>query len=57
DNWFLGVSPEAFGALGALLNFVVAFVVSNMTAPVPDDIRQMVEDIRVPKGAGDAQDH
>lgn len=57
DNWFLGVSPEAFGALGALLNFVVAFAVSNMTAPVPDDIRQMVEDIRVPKGAGDAQDH
>ena len=57
DNWFLGIAPEAFGALGALLNFVVAFVVSNMTAPVPDDIRQMVEDIRVPKGAGDAQDH
>ncbi|MEC7547179.1 MAG: sodium:solute symporter family protein [Pseudomonadota bacterium] len=57
ENWFLGVAPEAFGALGALLNFVVAFAVSNMTAPVPDDIRQMVEDIRVPKGAGDAQDH
>ena len=57
DNWFLGIAPEAFGALGALLNFIVAFVVSNMTAPVPDDIRQMVEDIRVPKGAGDAQDH
>ena len=57
DNWFLGIAPEAFGALGALLNFIVAFVVSNMTAPVPDDIRQMVEDIRVPKGAGGAQDH
>ena len=57
DNWFLGIAPEAFGALGALLNFIVAFVVSNMTAPVPDDIRKMVEDIRVPKGAGDAQDH
>ncbi|KZZ12076.1 MULTISPECIES: sodium:solute symporter family protein [Thalassolituus] len=57
DNWFLGIAPEAFGALGALLNFIVAFVVSNMTAPVPDDIRKMVEDIRVPKGAGGAQDH
>jgi len=57
DNWFLGISPEAFGALGALLNVVTAFVVSNMTAPVPDDIRQIVEDIRVPKGAGSAQDH
>jgi cation/acetate symporter len=57
DNWFLGVSPEAFGALGALLNFATAFIVSNMTAPVPDDIRQMVEDIRFPKGAGEAHDH
>ncbi|AHK16321.1 MAG: sodium:solute symporter family protein [Thalassolituus sp.] len=57
DNWFLGISPEAFGALGALLNVVTAFVVSSMTAPVPDDIRQIVEDIRVPKGAGSAQDH
>ena len=57
DNWFLGVSPEAFGALGALLNFATAFIVSNMTAPVPDDIRQMVEDIRFPKGASEAHDH
>ncbi|UXD87065.1 sodium:solute symporter family protein [Thalassolituus hydrocarboniclasticus] len=57
DNWFLGISPEAFGALGALLNFATAFIVSNMTAPVPDDIRHMVEDIRFPKGAGEAHDH
>lgn len=57
DNWFLGIAPEAFGALGALLNFVTAFVVSNMTAPVPEEIQHMVEDIRVPKGAGAAQDH
>lgn len=57
DNWFLGIAPEAFGALGALLNFVVAFAVSKVTAPVPDEIRHMVEDIRVPKGAGGAQDH
>ncbi|WP_430461955.1 sodium:solute symporter family protein [Thalassolituus sp. LLYu03] len=57
DNWFLGISPEAFGALGALLNFATAFIVSNMTAPVPDHIQHMVEDIRVPKGASAAQDH
>ncbi|MDP2505307.1 MULTISPECIES: sodium:solute symporter family protein [unclassified Oceanobacter] len=57
DNWFLGVSPEAFGALGALINFVVAFVVTNMTAPVPKHIEEMVESIRVPKGASAAQDH
>lgn len=57
DNWFLGIAPEAFGALGALINFVVAFVVTNMTAPVPKEIEEMVESIRVPKGAGAAQDH
>ena len=57
DNWFLGISPEAFGALGALLNFVTANVVTSMTKPVPDHIRHMVEDIRVPKGAGSAHSH
>jgi cation/acetate symporter len=57
DNWFLGIAPEAFGAVGALLNFVTAFVVTNMTAPVPKEIEEMVESIRVPRGAGAAQDH
>jgi len=57
DNWFLGIAPEAFGAMGALINFVVAFVITNITAPVPKEIEEMVESIRVPKGAGAAQDH
>ena len=57
DNWFLGIAPEAFGAMGALLNFVTAFVVTNMTTPVPKEIEEMVESIRIPKGAGAAQDH
>jgi cation/acetate symporter len=57
DSWFLGVAPEAFGAIGALLNFATAFIVTKMTAPVPEEIRHMVEDIRFPKGAGAAQDH
>ena len=57
DSWFLGISPEAFGTVGAILNFIVAFVVMNMTAPVPEEIEAMVEDIRIPKGAGAAQDH
>jgi cation/acetate symporter len=57
DAWLFGISPEAFGTVGAILNFIVAFVVMNMTAPVPAEIEAMVEDIRVPKGAGAAQDH
>ncbi len=56
-NWFLGISPNAFGAVGALVNFVVAIVVSKMTAPPPDHIQHLVEDIRVPKGAGAATEH
>jgi cation/acetate symporter len=48
DNWFLGISPEAFGALGALINFAVAIAVSNMTKEPPEEIQALIEDIRVP---------
>ena len=56
-NWFLGISPNAFGGIGALVNFAVAITISRMTAPPPDHIQHLVEDIRVPKGAGTAVDH
>jgi cation/acetate symporter len=56
-NWFLGISPNAFGAVGALVNFVVAFLVSRVTEAPPEHIQHLVEDIRVPKGAGVATDH
>ena len=56
-NWFFGIEPNAFGAVGAVVNFVVAFVVSKFTAPVPDHIQHLVEDIRVPAGAGGATGH
>lgn len=56
-NWVLGISPLSFGAVGAVINFIVAFSVSKVTAPVPADIRAMVESVRYPKGAGSAQDH
>jgi cation/acetate symporter len=57
DHWLLGISPGSFGAVGALLNFIVAIIVSRLTAPVPEDIQQMVEDIRIPAGAGSAVAH
>ncbi|MEN8257649.1 MAG: sodium:solute symporter family protein [Thermodesulfobacteriota bacterium] len=57
DNWLLGISPGSFGAVGALLNFIVAFAVSNMTEEPPEEIQAMVENIRVPMGAGEAVDH
>ncbi len=57
DNWVMGIQPESFGAVGALINFVVAIIVSKVTAAPPEHIQHLVEDIRVPKGAGAASGH
>ncbi|MFT2112090.1 sodium:solute symporter family protein [Marinomonas sp. 2405UD68-3] len=56
-NWFLGISPNAFGAVGALVNFAVAFSVLKITGPAPEHIQQMVDNFRIPKGAGEAHNH
>ena len=48
-NWLFGISPEGIGVIGMCLNFVVAIVVSHLTAPPPDHIQHMVEQIRVPR--------
>ena len=56
-NWLLGISPGSFGAIGAVINFIVALTVSNFTEDVPDHIAHMVEDIRVPSGANAAVEH
>ncbi len=50
-NFFFGIEPNAFGAIGAIVNFVVAFAVKNMTAPVPEEIAKLVEAVRIPKGS------
>ena len=57
ENWFLGIEPNAFGAVGAIFNFAVAFVVARLTAAPPEHIQHLVEDIRVPAGAGTAAAH
>jgi cation/acetate symporter len=57
DNWILGISPLSFGAIGAIINFVVAFAVSYMTEEPPVEIQELVESVRYPKGAGAAVDH
>ncbi|MCB1968708.1 MAG: cation acetate symporter, partial [Candidatus Accumulibacter sp.] len=51
-NSFFGITPEAFGAIGALVNFTVAFVVDKMTPEPPDHIQAMVESVRIPRGSG-----
>ncbi|WP_405235660.1 sodium:solute symporter family protein [Lentisalinibacter orientalis] len=57
ENWFFGIEPNAFGAVGAVVNFAVAFAVSRVTAAPPEHIQHLVEDIRVPSGAGAATGH
>jgi cation/acetate symporter len=56
-NYLFGIPPTAFGPIGALLNFVVAYVVSMMTAAPPKHVQELVESIRVPRGAGAASAH
>ena len=51
DQFWFGISPEGIGALGMLLNFVVAFVVGRFTPPPPQEVQDLVEHIRVPSGA------
>ena len=47
-NWFLGITPNAFGAIGALVNFAVAFAVSKTGSEAPQEVQDLVESIRVP---------
>ena len=56
-NSFFTITPEAFGTVGAIVNFTVAFLVNKMTAPAPQHIQELVESVRVPKGAGAATGH
>jgi cation/acetate symporter len=57
DQWFMGISPASFGSVGALINFAVAYAVSSVTAAPPQEIQDLVESVRTPKGAGAALNH
>lgn len=56
EDWFLGISPEGFGSIGMLVNFAVTIGVARCFAPPPAKIIAMIEDIRVPRGAGEAHE-
>jgi cation/acetate symporter len=57
DNWWFGISPEGIGAIGMLINFLVAFTMFKFTKAAPKEIQELVESIRYPKGSGEAQAH
>ena len=57
ENWWFGISPEGIGTLGMIVNFVVAFIVFKATKEAPQEIQELVESIRYPKGSGEASAH
>ncbi|MDF1621120.1 sodium:solute symporter family protein [Pseudothioclava nitratireducens] len=57
DPLLFSIKSTSFGAIGALVNFVVAYVVSGATEDTPEEIQELVESIRIPRGAGAAVDH
>ncbi len=57
DEWWFGISPEGFGTVAMLINFAVSLVVCHFTSPPPQEVQDIVENIRIPSGAGEATGH
>ena len=57
SEWWFGTSPEGFGTIAMLVNIIVSVIVSRLTAAPPLNVQEIVENIRIPSGAGDASEH
>ena len=57
SEWWFGISPEGFGTIAMIVNVIISLVVSRMTPPPPQKIKDLVENIRIPSGVGKASDH
>lgn len=55
-DWWFGISPEGFGTIAMMVNLVVSLVVSRITQPPPEDVQELVEEIRYPGGSGTTVD-
>jgi cation/acetate symporter len=56
-DWWFGISPEGFGSVAMILNFIVSIVIMKFTPEPPQDVQDIVENIRIPNGAGEATGH
>jgi cation/acetate symporter len=56
-SWWFGISPEGFGTVAMIVNFIIAFAVNAFTPAPPQDVQDIVENIRIPSGAGEATGH
>ena len=54
EDWWFGISPEGFGTVAMIINFIIAIVVSKFTPDPPDEVQEIVANIRIPSGAGEA---
>ncbi len=57
SEWWFGISPEGFGVVAMVINFILALTISRLTPPPPRDVQEIVENIRIPGGAGKASPH
>lgn len=57
EHWWWGISPEGIGSVGMFLNVIVCYAVSLATPPPPQHVQDLIQEIRIPKGAGEAHDH
>lgn len=57
NDWWFGISPEGFGTVGMLVNFTVALIVSRFFKAPPEEVQEIVENIRIPSGVGEAVEH
>jgi cation/acetate symporter len=56
EHWLFGVSPEGIGTIGMLVNFLAAWIVAMTTPPPPEAVQALVEEIRIPRGAGESHE-
>ncbi|SDT99362.1 cation/acetate symporter [Polaribacter sp. Hel1_33_78] len=56
-DWWFGISPEGFGTVAMITNFIISLIVSRFTPEPPSKVREIVENIRIPSGVNEAQHH
>ena len=54
EDWWLGISPEGFGTVAMIINFIVSVIISKFTPDPPKEVQEIVTNIRIPSGAGEA---
>ncbi|CAI8428426.1 MAG: Cation/acetate symporter ActP [Flavobacterium sp. SCGC AAA160-P02] len=57
NDWWFGISPEGFGTLAMLVNFIISITVSKFSSLPPKEVQEIVENIRIPSGANKAHNH